>query len=75
MAHKMGAGSTKNTRDSQSQRLGVKCFGKTNNKLKKICQNVEKKFASTVFEFEQNDAIKVEKSAQGRLDQKSDRFQ
>jgi ribosomal protein L27 len=26
MAHKMGAGSTKNTRDSQSQRLGVKCF-------------------------------------------------
>ena len=28
MAHKMGAGSTKNTRDSQSQRLGVKCFGK-----------------------------------------------
>jgi large subunit ribosomal protein L27 len=24
----MGAGSTKNTRDSQSQRLGVKCFGK-----------------------------------------------
>jgi ribosomal protein L27 len=25
MAHKMGAGSTKNTRDSQSQRLGVKC--------------------------------------------------
>jgi large subunit ribosomal protein L27 len=27
MAHKMGAGSTKNTRDSQSQRLGVKCFG------------------------------------------------
>jgi large subunit ribosomal protein L27 len=28
MAHKMGAGSTKNTRDSQSKRLGVKCFGK-----------------------------------------------
>lgn len=28
MAHKMGAGSTKNTRDSQSQRLGVKCYGK-----------------------------------------------
>lgn len=27
MAHKMGAGSTKNTRDSQSKRLGVKCFG------------------------------------------------
>ena len=24
----MGAGSTKNTRDSQSKRLGVKCFGK-----------------------------------------------
>ena len=23
----MGAGSTKNTRDSQSKRLGVKCFG------------------------------------------------
>jgi large subunit ribosomal protein L27 len=28
MAHKMGAGSTKNTRDSQSKRLGVKCTGK-----------------------------------------------
>jgi large subunit ribosomal protein L27 len=28
MAHKMGAGSTKNTRDSQSKRLGVKCIGK-----------------------------------------------
>ncbi len=28
MAHKMGAGSTKNNRDSQSKRLGVKCFGK-----------------------------------------------
>ena len=27
MAHKMGAGSTKNTRDSQSKRLGVKRFG------------------------------------------------
>jgi large subunit ribosomal protein L27 len=27
MAHKMGAGSTKNGRDSQSKRLGVKCFG------------------------------------------------
>ena len=27
MAHKMGAGSTKNTRDSQSKRLGVKCIG------------------------------------------------
>jgi large subunit ribosomal protein L27 len=27
MAHKMGAGSTKNTRDSQSKRLGVKCSG------------------------------------------------
>jgi large subunit ribosomal protein L27 len=27
MAHKMGAGSTKNTRDSQSKRLGVKCYG------------------------------------------------
>jgi len=29
MAHKMGAGSTKNTRDSQSKRLGVKCTGGT----------------------------------------------
>ena len=29
MAHKMGAGSTKNTRDSQAKRLGVKCIGKT----------------------------------------------
>lgn len=28
MAHKMGAGSTKNTRDSQAKRLGVKCIGK-----------------------------------------------
>lgn len=27
MAHKMGAGSTKNIRDSKGQRLGVKCFG------------------------------------------------
>ena len=27
MAHKMGAGSTKNTRDSKGQRLGVKRFG------------------------------------------------
>lgn len=27
MAHKMGAGSTKNNRESQSKRLGVKCFG------------------------------------------------
>jgi large subunit ribosomal protein L27 len=26
MAHKKGAGSTKNGRDSNSQRLGVKCF-------------------------------------------------
>lgn len=27
MAHKQGAGSTKNNRDSNSKRLGVKCFG------------------------------------------------
>jgi len=27
MAHKMGAGSTKNSRDSKSKRLGVKCSG------------------------------------------------
>jgi large subunit ribosomal protein L27 len=27
MAHKMGAGSTKNSRDSQAKRLGVKCCG------------------------------------------------
>lgn len=27
MAHKKAAGSTKNGRDSQSKRLGVKCFG------------------------------------------------
>ena len=27
MAHKMGAGSTKNSRDSKSKRLGVKCTG------------------------------------------------
>lgn len=28
MAHKMGAGSTKNNRDSKAKRLGVKCTGK-----------------------------------------------
>ena len=28
MAHKMGAGSTKNTRDSKSKRLGIKCIGR-----------------------------------------------
>lgn len=33
MAHKMGAGSTKNNRDSKSKRLGVKCFGQQ--KIKK----------------------------------------
>lgn len=27
MAHKMGSGSTKNNRDSQAKRLGVKCTG------------------------------------------------
>ena len=27
MAHKKGQGSTRNGRDSQSKRLGVKCFG------------------------------------------------
>lgn len=27
MAHKKGGGSTRNGRDSASQRLGVKCFG------------------------------------------------
>jgi len=27
MAHKMGAGSTRNTRDSQPKMLGVKCVG------------------------------------------------
>nr|AYO28752.1 ribosomal protein L27 [Neotessella volvocina]AYO28759.1 ribosomal protein L27 [Neotessella volvocina] len=30
MAHKMGAGSTKNTRDSKAKRLGVKCTGSQN---------------------------------------------
>jgi len=35
MAHKMGAGSTKNNRDSQSKRLGVKCFGQ--HEVKKGC--------------------------------------
>jgi len=30
MAHKKGKGSTKNGRDSQSKRLGVKCFGGEN---------------------------------------------
>jgi large subunit ribosomal protein L27 len=33
MAHKKGAGSTKNGRDSNSKRLGVKCF--ENHKVKK----------------------------------------
>ncbi len=33
MAHKMGAGSTKNNRDSKAKRLGVKCTG--NQKVKK----------------------------------------
>ncbi len=33
MAHKMGAGSTKNNRDSKSKRLGIKCIG--NQKVKK----------------------------------------
>lgn len=32
MAHKMGAGSTKNARDSNSKRLGIKCIG--NQKVK-----------------------------------------
>jgi len=27
MAHKKGGGSTRNGRDSESKRLGVKCFG------------------------------------------------
>jgi large subunit ribosomal protein L27 len=27
MAHKMGAGSTKNSRDSKAKRLGIKCIG------------------------------------------------
>ncbi len=27
MAHKMGAGSTKNGRDSKAKRLGIKCTG------------------------------------------------
>lgn len=30
MAHKMGAGSTKNNRDSNSKRLGLKCIGNQN---------------------------------------------
>jgi large subunit ribosomal protein L27 len=33
MAHKMGAGSTKNNRDSKSKRLGLKCCG--NQQVKK----------------------------------------
>jgi large subunit ribosomal protein L27 len=33
MAHKMGAGSTKNTRDSESKRLGIKRYG--NEEVKK----------------------------------------
>ena len=30
MAHKKGVGSSKNNRDSNAQRLGVKCFGGEN---------------------------------------------
>ncbi len=30
MAHKTGAGSTKNNRDSKAKRLGLKCIGKQN---------------------------------------------
>ena len=33
MAHKKGAGSTKNGRDSNGQRLGVKVYGKRNASL------------------------------------------
>ena len=36
MAHKMGAGSTKNTRDSKGQRLGVKIFGNQHVKSGKL---------------------------------------
>lgn len=36
MAHKMGAGSTKNTRDSQSKRLGIKKVGNQNVKIGNI---------------------------------------
>ena len=36
MAHKMGAGSTKNTRDSQSKRLGIKKSGNQNVKIGNI---------------------------------------
>ena len=32
MAHKKGAGSSKNGRDSKSKRLGVKIFGKKDDK-------------------------------------------
>jgi len=35
MAHKMGSGSTKNSRDSQAKRLGIKCIG---------CQKVKSGF-------------------------------
>lgn len=36
MAHKMGAGSTKNTRDSQSKRLGLKKVGNQNVRIGNI---------------------------------------
>ena len=43
MAHKMGAGSTKNGRDSKAKRLGVKCFG---NELVKKYSIIDKKLDS-----------------------------
>jgi large subunit ribosomal protein L27 len=33
MAHKMGSGSTKNNRDTQAKRLGVKCHGQQKVKI------------------------------------------
>jgi len=36
MAHKKGAGSTKNNRDSNAKRLGVKCFGNQTVKIGSI---------------------------------------
>ena len=36
MAHKMGAGSTRNSRDSKSKRLGLKCSGKQKVKVGSI---------------------------------------
>ena len=50
MAHKMGAGSTKNNRDSKSKRLGLKCT--TNQKVK--IGNILVRQRGTIFKAGEN---------------------